>query len=302
MYTRRKFIKTTITGLGGIVWSNGFAEENKAKYFDPYEKIRIGKTSVQTTRLAMGTGIKGWNKQSNLTRMGYDNGVALVRRIYDKGVRMFDTADLYGTHQIVRDALKIHPRESYTLFTKIGHQEDASGERWSDEYPDVEAMVVRILKEYQTDFIDGVQLHCMTTSDWNTKMSDYMETLDKLKQRGMIRIHGLSCHALPAIETAIREPWVDSVHVRFNAYGNKMDDTVEKIASAVQQLHHAGKGVIAMKVFGEGQLADSDEKKDKSLRFVLQSGHVDVINIGMDKMSDLLDTEARIRKVGRIKA
>ncbi|MDR0843745.1 MAG: aldo/keto reductase [Tannerella sp.] len=303
MYTRREFLGTTVAGLGGILCSNSLlADEKEAAYFDPYKKIRIGKTSVETTRLSMGTGIKGWNKQSNLTRLGYDNGVALVRRIYDKGVRMFDTADLYGTHQMVGDALRIHPRESYTLFTKIGHQEDASDKRWSDEYPDIEAMVVRIMKEYKTDYIDGVQLHCMTASGWNTKMSDYMEILDRLKQKGVIRIHGLSCHGLPAIETAIHEPWVDSIHVRFNAYGNKMDDTVEKIASAVQQLHQAGKGVIAMKVFGEGELAGSDEKKDNSLRFVLQSGNVDVVNIGMDKMSDILDTEERIRRVKRITA
>jgi predicted aldo/keto reductase-like oxidoreductase len=124
-----------------------------------------------------------------------------------------------------------------------------------------------------------------------------MVLLDKLKQKGIIRSHGISCHSLAAVETAASEPWADTVHVRLNAYGPKMDDAVEKVEPVVKQLHRNGKGVIAMKIIGEGEFSNSDEQRDNSFRYALQLGAVDVLNIGMDKTDDIIDTENRIRKV-----
>ena len=76
-----------------------------------------------------------------------------------------------------------------------------------------------------------------------------------------------------------------------------MDDSVEKVEPVVKRLHQAGKGVIAMKVFGEGELANNEEHKENSLRYVLQLGAVDIMAIGMDKISDIEDTESKIRNV-----
>jgi aryl-alcohol dehydrogenase-like predicted oxidoreductase len=295
-YSRRQFLGTAAAGMGAILLNTQFtgAAPVFAGNHDPYEKVVLGKTGITTTRLCMGTGMRGSGRQSNVTRLGYEQAVTFVRELYRRGIRMFDLADLYGTHGIVSDALKPFPRKDYTLFTKIWFMRGAIPEA---ERPDAETVVARFLRELQTDYIDGVQLHCVQSANWNTELSDYMTSLDKLKQKGIIRSHGISCHALPALETAVREPWVDAVHVRFNAYGPKMDATVEKVEPVVKQLHDNGKGVIAMKVYGEGTFGNSDEQKDGSLRYVLHTGAVDVINIGMEKMYDVTDTESRIRKV-----
>ena len=297
-YSRRNFIATTAAGMGAVLLNSRFvgATPVVAGNYDPYETVELGKTGIKTTLLCLGTGTRGVNRQSNLTRMGYEQAVQFVRDLYQRGVRMFDMADLYGTHGIINDALKIYPRKDYVLFTKIWFMRGAIPEA---ERPDAEIVVARFLRELQTDYIDGVQLHCVSSGNWNTEQSDYMTSLDKLKQKGIIRSHGLSCHALPAVETAVREPWADTVHVRINPYGPKMDDTVEKVEPVVKQLHQAGKGVIAMKVLGEGELANSDEQRDNSFRYVLRLGAVDILNIGMDKISDIVDTENRIRKVSK---
>ncbi|MDR1172991.1 MAG: aldo/keto reductase [Bacteroidales bacterium] len=295
-YSRRHFIGTAAAGVGAMLLNIRFAGAAPvgAGNHDPYETVQLGKTGIKTTRLCMGTGISGGGRQSNLTRLGYEQAVKLVREIYNRGVRMFDLADTYGTHAIVSDALKIYPRRDYVLFTKLWFMKGAIPEA---ERPDAETVIARFLTELQTDYIDGVQLHCVTSGNWNTELSDHMTSLDKLKQKGMIRSHGLSCHALAAVETAVREPWVDTIHVRFNAYGAKMDDKVEKMEPVVKQLHQGSKGVIAMKIIGEGEFSKSDEQRDNSFRYVLQSGAVDVLNIGMDKTGDIIDTESRIRKV-----
>ncbi len=295
-YTRRHFIGTAAAGVGAVLMNSQFAEANQAaaRKYDPYDTVTLGKSGIKTTRLCMGTGIRGGGRQSNLTRMGYEEGIKFVQDIYRRGVRSFDMADSYGTHAIISDALKKYPRKDYTLFTKLWFMRGAIPEA---ERPDAETVVTRFLKELQTDYIDGVQLHCVTSADWNTELSDYMTALDKLKQKGIIRSHGLSCHSLAAVETAVKEPWVDCIHVRVNAYGPKMDDKVEKVEPVIRQLHQAGKGVIGMKIIGEGEFSNSDEQRDNSFRYVLQLGTVDILDIGMDKMSDIIDTENRIRKV-----
>ena len=295
-YSRRRFIGSTAAGLGAMLFNVRLAGANPVSdgYYDPYEIVELGKTGIKTSRLCMGTGIRGGGRQSNLVRMGYEQGIRFVREVYGRGVRMFDMADSYGTHAIVSDALKVYPREDYVLFTKLWFMKGAIPEA---ERPDAETVIARFLKELQTDYIDGVQLHCIMSGNWNTELSDYMTSLDKLKQKGMIRSHGLSCHSLAAAETAVNERWVDTIHVRLNAYGPKMDDTVEKVEPVVKQLHQKGKGVIAMKIVGEGDFSNSDEKRDNSFRYVLQLGAVNILDVGMDKISDIVDTESRIRKV-----
>ena len=292
-YSRRHFIGTAAAGMGAMLLNGcplGISNH------DPYEIVELGKTGIKTTRLCMGTGMKGGGRQSNLTRLGHEQAVQLVREIYERGVRMFDLADGYGTHFCVSEALKPYPRSDYAIFTKMGIRRQPSSEGLPPG-AEVETEVMRFLEELQTDYIDGLQMHYILSENWNTELSDYMTAFDKMKQRGIIRSHGLSCHALKAVETAVKEPWVDAIHVRINPYGVNMDDSAEKVEPVVKQLHQAGRGVIAMKVLGEGELANSDEQRDNSFRYVLQLGAVDIMTIGMVKISDIIDTEERIRKV-----
>jgi len=297
-YSRRHFIGTATAGMGAMLL-NGCV--SGPSHHDPYEILELGKTGIKTTRLSMGTGMKGGGRQSNLTRLGHEQAVKLVREVYERGVRMFDLADSYGTHACVSEALKNYPRGDYVIFTKMGIRRRPTSEG-ALPGAEAEAEVMRFLEELNTDYIDGLQMHYILSGNWNTELSDYMTAFDKLKQRGIIRSHGLSCHALAAVETAVNEPWVDAIHVRLNPYSVNMDDTAEKVEPVVKQLHQAGRGVIAMKVLGEGELSNSDEQRDNSFSYVLQLGAVDILTIGTVKISDIVDTEERMRKVSLVKS
>jgi aryl-alcohol dehydrogenase-like predicted oxidoreductase len=284
--SRRKFIGTAAAGMGAVLL-NGCG--SWAENHDPYELVGLGKTGIKTTRLSMGTGIRGGNRQSNLPRLGHEQAVKLVREIYGRGVRMFDLAEDYGTHACVGEALSIYPRSDYVIVTKMAprrrRQNDEGGEIPGTE---TESRVLGFLEDLQTDYIDVLQFHGWNfNGNWSTEHSEYMSAMVKLKEKGMIRAHGLSSHSTDCIETAIKESWVDAMHVRFNAYGVSMDDATEKVAPLVKQLHEGGKAVIAMKVYGEGAFSRSDELRDGSLRYVLQSGIVDIVNIGIDKLNDI---------------
>jgi hypothetical protein len=85
------------------------------------------------------------------------------------------------------------------------------------------------------------------------------------------------------MKTAVADPWVDVIHVRINPYGIAMDkpDPAE-VVEVIHQLHTSGKGVIGMKLVGNGELQNESEKIDNTLKFVLGLGSVDMMIIGFE--------------------
>ena len=280
--------------IAGLQLAN--AAESKSAFFDPYETVPLGRTKLKLSRFCLGTGMSGSSRQSNHTRMGKQKLDALLQGAYDRGIRVFDLADLYGTHPYLIPALKEIPRDKYAIITKVWLH---TGGLPEPERPDVDVVVIRFLKEIGTDHIDLVLLHCVTSANWPNELRRPMDGLAKLKDKGLIRAHGVSCHSIAALEAAAAEPWVDSVHARINPFGMSMDDKPEKVVPVLKKLHNAGKGVVGMKIIGEGRLRNDPEKRDESARYVLGLGCVDVLNIGFEKTEEIDDFAARVRKVPR---
>jgi hypothetical protein len=76
-----------------------------------------------------------------------------------------------------------------------------------------------------------------------------------------------------------------------------MDGPPDTVVPVLKKLHAAGKGVIGMKLIGEGRLRNDDAKRDESVKFALQLGCVDVLNVGFEKPEEMDDFAARVRKV-----
>ena len=301
---RREFLESMAAGTAGLALG-GCAGEVSSKpgaalspMFDPYETITLGRTKIETSLIGLGTGMRGWMRQSSQTRLGQEDFTKLVRGALERGVRWFDLADLYGSHPFFARAMKPVQRSKYTITSKIWWKPDGVPGR---DRPDADVMVGRFLKQLQTDYIDIVQLHCVTSGKWPENLRKQMDLLEGLKKKGVIRAHGVSCHSLEALDAAAGEPWTDCVHARMNPYGERTDGTNEQIAAAIKKLHAAGKGVIGMKIMGQGAFRDSDEKRDKSINFALGLGAVDTLLVGFEKLSEIDDFAARVRKVKRPK-
>jgi aryl-alcohol dehydrogenase-like predicted oxidoreductase len=295
---RREFVKRSALGLGGILAGVPLARaaESKPACFDPYETVPLGQSKIKLSRFCLGTGVHGGNRESDHTRMGKQKFEALVQGAYERGIRTFDLADLYGTHPFLLPALKGIPRDKVVIFTKLWFSPGGIPE---SDRPAADVVISRFLKEIGTDYLDLVLLHCVTSPKWPEELRPYMDSLDNLKSKGVIRAHGVSCHSLAALETAAAEPWVDSVHARINPYGMSMDDKPDKVVPVLKKLCAAGKGVVGMKIIGEGRLSNDAEKRDASARFVLGLGCVDVLNIGFEKTEEIDDFADRVRKVPR---
>ena len=293
---RREFLVRSVTGIGGLLIGPGCISSagQKSANFDPYERVLLGKTKIMVSRVGFGTGMRGGRRQSNQTRLGKEVFESLLKTSYERGIRLFDAADIYGSHPYIASALKKMPRKDYAIVSKIWWRRGGIPEQ---ERPDADVVVERFCKELDTDYIDLVLLHCVVSEKWPEELGEQMNIMAKLKKKGLIRAHGVSCHSLPALQACVKEPWVDSVHARINAYGTNMDGPPEKVAPVLKALHEAGKGVVGMKLIGEGSFRDSDEKRDESVRYVLGLGCVDAMVVGFEKIEEVDDFAARVRKV-----
>ena len=232
------------------------------------DEIVLGRTGIRTSRLAMGTGTVGFGGGSNQTR-----NAPLTRLLLDgyhtNGLRFFDSADSYGSHPYVAEAVKQLPRDKVTVLTKTDTRNPDGVRRDLD----------RFRRELALDHIDIVLIHCVTEKDWTTRYRPVMDVLEEAKQRGIIRAHGVSCHSLPALRLAAAEPWVDINLVRLNPIGSHMDADPATVIGLIQQMRSNGAGVVGMKILGQGDLRD---KPAEAIRFALSTNVLDAMTIGAE--------------------
>ena len=293
---RRRFVGALGLGTAHILFSNPLFAATPARFAsnNPVQKIKLGKSGIETSLLGIGTGVHAGNRTSFLTKQDKQKSLDLLHHAYDMGIRNFDCADSYGTHGIVAEALAKKDRKEYTLTSKIWVRGGGIPE---PERPDANIVVDRFRKELKTDYIDLVQIHCMVDQNWTETQKKQMDILENLKAKGIIKAHGVSVHSLDAMKAAVKSPWVDVLHARINPYGMAMDKPDPKeVVEVIQQLHKAGKGVIGMKLVGDGNLRNDSKKIDDSLRFVLGLGCVDMMIVGFEEKEQIDNYIGRIEK------
>ena len=293
-FDRRSFIQKSALGLAGTVAA---ASGLISLSFNPssnamIDMVKLGETGMNVPRLALGTGSYGWKKTSAQKKLGEEKFVQMAQHAYDRGVKFFETADMYGTHEFVGKAMKKVGRENVTLLSKIMVYEH---EGWYKPEP-FQKSIDRFRKELNTDYIDIMLLHCMVNSEWPDEYKRYMDDYSEAKQKGIIKQIGLSCHDFGAMKIAAENPWADVLLARINYDGAKMDSTPENVMQVLKKAKENGKGIIGMKIFGCGDLT-KDEQRQKSLEYVIKSGNVDCMTIGMDSMAQVDDTVERIMKL-----
>ena len=285
--TRREFLRYA-AAISAAAW---LAPKNLAAWrasvpalpqkFSAADTITLGKTGIQTSRLAMGTGTVGVGHHSHQTALGIDGLSRLLLNGYDNGLRFFDAADSYGSHPHVAEALKHVDRSKVTVLTKSWAR-DADGMRTDLE---------RFRRELNVDHIDVMLMHCLTEPDWTTRFRGAMGVLEEAKQKGIIRAHGCSCHSIEALRAAAKSPWVEVDLVRINPIGAEMDAGPDTVVGVIREMRTAGKGIVGMKILGQGAMSN---RQDEALKFALGLGLLDAFTIGAESIAEQKDLISRI--------
>jgi 1-deoxyxylulose-5-phosphate synthase len=287
---RREFlIRSACTAGAAWLHSAAFVQRARAltlkplaRKFSASDTITIGKTGIQTSRLAMGTGTVGAGHHSHQTALGVQGLSDLLLNGYDHGLRFFDSADSYGSHPHVAEALKHVQRDKVTVLTKT----------WARDAASARADIDRFRRELGTNYLDICLMHCLTEPNWTDRYKGVMDVLSEAKEKGIIRAHGCSCHSIEALRAATNSSWVEVHLVRVNPVGAMMDADPDTVVSVIKEMRAKGKGIIGMKILGQGALRD---RQDEALNFALGLNLLDAFTIGAESKSEQEDL---IRRIG----
>ncbi|MCB0080886.1 MAG: aldo/keto reductase [Caldilineaceae bacterium] len=152
-----------------------------------------GKNSLQVTNFGLGTAPIGHAR--NVSDGAAD---ATIQRAYELGVRLFDSAPLYGNGEAeirVGRALQGIPRTSYVISTKIGRVLNADRSAFVYDYSrdGVMRSIEGSLKRLNTDRLDIVLVHdpdADVVDHEQDALDGAFPTLQELRSQGVIKALG----------------------------------------------------------------------------------------------------------------
>ncbi|CAH9074009.1 unnamed protein product [Cuscuta epithymum] len=153
-------------------------------------RVKLGSQGLEVSRL--GYGCMGLTGMYN-NPVPEEEGIAILREAFNKGVTFFDTADVYGADHsneyLVGKALKHMPREKVQLSTKFGICKVTTDVEVKGTPEYVRSCCEASLKRLQVDYIDIYFIHRIDTT---VPIEETMGELKKLVEEGKIKYVGLS--------------------------------------------------------------------------------------------------------------
>ena len=278
-YSRREFLKT---GLAAGTLAAVGVPALRAAVQTATDWVTLGKSDVEVTRLAFGTGSFSGRVQRELGQDGFTN---LVRYAYDRGIRFFETAESYGDmHRMLGVALKGIPRESYRMMSKVTTREGVNPQEKFDE----------LRRTANTEYFDIMLLHWQHTAMWPADTRRWQDGILEAESKKAILSHGASVHGLPALRQMPGNKWLDITMIRVNHKGTRMDaedynteglGNVPEVVTHVRQIRKEGMGVISMKLVGEGTF--NREERQAAMKFAFKNAGVDCVTVGYKNTAEI---------------
>ena len=288
---RRDFL---VAGLGAAAALRSGAQTKTKRLASDW--VTLGRSGVKVTRLAFGTGTHGGRVQREL---GQDGFTRLVRYAYDNGIRFFETADGYGgMHEMLGNALKGLPRDSYRLMSKYRTPNQG------DPLPRFDAY----RRQLNTDYFDIMLLHAVRPPTWDADYRAMEDAFEEARHRQVILSHGASVHGLPALRRFPGNRFLQVAMIRMNHKGVRMDvdsatepsgeaiGDVGEVVAVTKKVHAEGMGVISMKLVGEGRFTNPDDR-EAALRYTMNLGCVDSVTIGFKNTAEIDEAIERMNRV-----
>ena len=302
LLNRREFIQKSAVAAGAAVLGGRLGALHAAPSTgSATDWVQLGrKAGLKIPRLGIGTGSVGGSIQRNL---GQDGFTRLIRYAYDQGVRYIDTADNYKTHEMIREAIKGLPREKVFIQSKMPIRPEIVSNPL--------AALERYRKELGVEYIDNLLIHCATKGTWVEDLKPMMDAFDEAQAKGWIRAKGVSCHGLAPLRAATSNRWIEVQLARINPQGRYVDGdspqvmapegNVSEAMKEVHAMHQSGRGIIAMKLVGNGDFTNPEDR-EKAVQYAVNCGCVDAMVIGFKSPAEVDEAVERLNRALKTKA
>lgn len=155
------------------------------------ERITLGRTGLSVSVAGLGCG--GYSRLGQSYGNSFQQSVEVVRAAIDAGVNFIDTAAVYGTEEIVGEAVK-DCRDDLVISSKHTITRPGSRALGQDFLTGTEfaALAESNLKRLGTDHIDIFHLHGVMPDQYDYCLNEVVPVLEKMRDQGKIRFLGLT--------------------------------------------------------------------------------------------------------------
>lgn len=225
----------------------------------------LGRTGLKVSVAALGC---GGNSRIGLgTGASRSDAVALVRRALDLGVNLFDTAEAYGTEEVLGEALAGVPRERFVVSTKSRYRVDGA----LLDPPQVVANLERSLRRLGLDHVDVFHVHAVRPADYDTVRERLVPVLLEARDAGKFAHLGIT-------ETPPNDP-------EQTVMGRAVDDGVWEVAMLAYHMMNQrpreailpaarGAGIGTMIMFAVRNIFSRPERLRRALAELAERGAI----------------------------
>lgn len=149
--------------------------------------VTLGRTGLRASRMGLGCG--------GVSRLGLRAGGSerdaekLIRRALELGVNLFDTAETYGTEEVLGRALRGVPRDEVIICSKKAAT-DAN-----DELVSPGAFLRGLeagLKRLGADHVDVYQVHAVMPAEYDHVINEIVPAMLRAREAGKLRFLGVT--------------------------------------------------------------------------------------------------------------
>jgi aryl-alcohol dehydrogenase-like predicted oxidoreductase len=209
---------------------------------------KLGTQGLATSALGLGT--MGMTMAYGTAQNDDNQSIATIRRAFDLGVTLFDTAELYGggtgaNEKLVGEALKDF-RSEVSIATKFGFDMSDPTFAGRDSRPEhIHEVAENSLRYLQTDYIDIFYQH---RTDPRVPIEDVAGAVKELIDAGKVRYFGLSEAAPDTIRRAHAVQPVSVLQTEYSIFERDVEPDILPL------LRHLGIGFVPYSPLGRGFL------------------------------------------------
>ncbi len=173
-------------------------------------KLRsLGDTGIMVSPLGLGTVKFGRNEQVKYPKpfeIPEDAEITnLLSLASDLGINLLDTAPAYGSSQARLGKLLPGPRDRWVVVSKVGEFFENGESRFDFSFDTTIQVVENSLRTLNMDYLDLVLIHSDGDDLRILEHEGVLDALRALKQRGLIRAHGMSSKSAEGGLRAVEE-------------------------------------------------------------------------------------------------
>jgi aryl-alcohol dehydrogenase-like predicted oxidoreductase len=208
----------------------------------------LGTQGLETSALGLGT--MGMTMAYGTAQNDDAKSIATIRRAFELGVRLFDTAELYGggtgkNETLVGEAVKGF-RSEVTIATKFGFDMSDPTFAGRDSRPaHIREVVESSLRYLQTDYIDVLYQH---RTDPDVPIEDVAGAVKELINAGKVRYFGLSEAGVATIRRAHAVQPVSVLQTEYSIFERQAEPEILPL------LRELGIGFVPYSPLGRGFL------------------------------------------------